>query len=74
MEHTVLFDTGPHSAIFLENARRLEIEFERIEVIVLSHWHVDHSGGMIAAVEQCRKARQAQDQSSGKQYKVWLYI
>ncbi|KAF9923348.1 hypothetical protein BGZ75_008796 [Mortierella antarctica] len=64
VEHTVLFDTGPHSAIFLENARRLEIEFEKIEVIVLSHWHVDHSGGMIAAVEQCRQARQAQGQSS----------
>ncbi|KAF9398380.1 hypothetical protein BGZ94_006018, partial [Podila epigama] len=57
VEHRVLFDTGPHSAIFLENARRLEIEFEKIEVIVLSHWHIDHSGGMLAAVEQCREAR-----------------
>ncbi|KAG0204738.1 hypothetical protein BGX28_003399 [Mortierella sp. GBA30] len=57
VEHSVLFDTGPHSAVFLENAKRLEIEFEKIEVIVLSHWHIDHSGGMLAAVEQCRKAR-----------------
>ncbi|KAF9944089.1 hypothetical protein BGZ70_005057 [Mortierella alpina] len=64
VEHTVLFDTGPHSAIFLENARRLGIKFEKIEVIVLSHWHVDHSGGMIAAVKQCHQARQAQGSSS----------
>ncbi|KAF9087584.1 hypothetical protein BGX29_000754 [Mortierella sp. GBA35] len=63
VEHRVLFDTGPHSAIFLENAKRLEIEFEKIEVIVLSHWHVDHSGGMLAAVERAQQARQ--QQSSG---------
>ncbi|KAF9123527.1 hypothetical protein BGW39_008898 [Mortierella sp. 14UC] len=61
-EHKVLFDTGPHSAIFLENAKRLEIEFEKIEVIVLSHWHIDHSGGMLAAVERCQKARLQQQQ------------
>jgi len=60
----VLFDTGPTSASFLENSRKLEIEFEKIEVIVLSHWHIDHSGGMIAAVERCRQARQQQSVSS----------
>ncbi|KAF9916992.1 hypothetical protein FBU30_001043 [Linnemannia zychae] len=61
-EHRVLFDTGPDSAIFLENAKRLEIEFEKIDVIVLSHWHVDHSGGMLAAVEQCQQARLRQQE------------
>ncbi|KAG0066729.1 hypothetical protein BGZ89_006966 [Linnemannia elongata] len=61
-EHKVLFDTGPHSAIFLENAKRLEIEFEKIDVIVLSHWHIDHSGGMLAAVERCQHAREQQKQ------------
>ncbi|KAF9903528.1 hypothetical protein BX616_001599 [Lobosporangium transversale] len=58
VEHRILFDTGPHSAIFLDNARRLELEFEKIEVVVLSHWHIDHSGGMIAAVEKIREARE----------------
>ncbi|KAF9351862.1 hypothetical protein BGX34_000314 [Mortierella sp. NVP85] len=60
VEHRVLFDTGPQPAIFLENARRLEIEFDKIEVIVLSHWHIDHSGGMLAAVEKIREARDKQ--------------
>ncbi|KAI8599593.1 hypothetical protein EDD21DRAFT_355316 [Dissophora ornata] len=60
LEHRVLFDTGPHSAIFLENAKRLEIEFEKIEVVVLSHWHIDHSGGMLAAVDKIREARSKQ--------------
>ncbi|KAG0311989.1 hypothetical protein BGZ99_009791 [Dissophora globulifera] len=57
IEHRMLFDTGPQPANFLENAKRLEIEFEKIEVIVLSHWHVDHSGGMMAAVDKIREAR-----------------
>ncbi|KAF8968410.1 hypothetical protein BGZ46_010891 [Entomortierella lignicola] len=57
VEHRVLFDTGPQSAIFLENAKRLEIEFEKIEMIVLSHWHIDHSGGMLAAIEKIHEAR-----------------
>ncbi|KAF9200112.1 hypothetical protein BGZ49_009678 [Haplosporangium sp. Z 27] len=56
VEHRVLFDTGPQSAIFLENAKRLEIEFEKIEMIVLSHWHIDHSGGMLAAIEKIHEA------------------
>ncbi|KAF9578034.1 hypothetical protein BGW38_006396 [Lunasporangiospora selenospora] len=63
VEHRVLFDTGPQSAIFLENAKRLELEFEKIEVIVLSHWHIDHSGGMLAAVDKCREARQHQQKT-----------
>ncbi|KAG0228166.1 hypothetical protein BGX31_006703 [Mortierella sp. GBA43] len=60
VEHRVLFDTGPQPSIFLENARRLEIEFGKIEVIVLSHWHIDHSGGMLAAVDKIRDARSKQ--------------
>ena len=55
---------GPHSAFFLEIASRRVIEFEKIEVIVLSHWHVDHSGGMLAAVERCQHAREQQQQST----------
>ncbi|KAG0359011.1 hypothetical protein BGX24_005865, partial [Mortierella sp. AD032] len=69
-EHKVLFDTGPTSAIFLENAKRLEIEFEKIEVIVLSHWHMDHSGGMLAAVEHCQKARLQQQQQQQQESSV----
>ncbi|KAF9372288.1 hypothetical protein CPB97_001358 [Podila verticillata] len=62
VEHRILFDTGPHSAIFLDNARRLELEFEKIEVVVLSHWHIDHSGGMLAAVDQIRAAKEGAQQ------------
>ncbi|KAF9316636.1 hypothetical protein BG006_003502 [Podila minutissima] len=64
VEHRVLFDTGPQSAIFLDNARRLELEFEKIEVVVLSHWHIDHSGGMLAAVDKIREAKARSEQTN----------
>lgn len=43
--HRLLFDTG-QSAAFLENARRLNLDLARVEHVVLSHGHYDHSGGI----------------------------
>ncbi len=40
-----LFDTG-FSDLFLENARRLKIDIDKIENVVLSHGHDDHTGGL----------------------------
>jgi 7,8-dihydropterin-6-yl-methyl-4-(beta-D-ribofuranosyl)aminobenzene 5'-phosphate synthase len=44
----VLFDTGGDGQIFLENMRTLEIDVGRIQSIVLSHIHEDHTGGLSA--------------------------
>src|SRR5512137_1874476 len=41
----VLFDTGPSGAI-IENARKLNVDLSNIDVIVLSHGHYDHTGGL----------------------------
>lgn len=43
-----LFDTGPDSRSIIRNIEALKIPVERIERIVLSHWHADHSGGILA--------------------------
>lgn len=56
---TALFDVGPSGTLWLDNARRLRVDLADIELIFLSHWHWDHSGGLpevIAAIAQARRA------------------
>lgn len=58
-ERTVLFDVGPYADLWLGNASRLGIDLSRIETILLSHWHFDHSGALpevVAAVAAARRA------------------
>jgi 7,8-dihydropterin-6-yl-methyl-4-(beta-D-ribofuranosyl)aminobenzene 5'-phosphate synthase len=43
--HTVLFDTGLSPDGLATNAERLGIDAGAIEAVVLSHGHLDHSGG-----------------------------
>jgi 7,8-dihydropterin-6-yl-methyl-4-(beta-D-ribofuranosyl)aminobenzene 5'-phosphate synthase len=46
LEKTVLFDTGKDGDILLHNMQALQIEPEDIDVVVLSHEHGDHTGGL----------------------------
>ncbi|MCK4306222.1 MAG: MBL fold metallo-hydrolase [Candidatus Eisenbacteria sp.] len=46
LEKTVLFDTGGSSSALLANMRTLGIDPLEIEVVVLSHVHRDHTGGL----------------------------
>lgn len=58
-EHVILFDVGPYPDLWLDNARRLDVDLARIECLFLSHWHFDHSGGfpkVIAAIAEARSA------------------
>ncbi|MCH7558557.1 MAG: MBL fold metallo-hydrolase [Planctomycetes bacterium] len=49
-EKTILFDTGGHS--LLDNMEKLAIEPDRIDVVVLSHIHRDHTGGLGSFLEK----------------------
>lgn len=42
----VLFDTGASSKVLLYNMRQFGIEPESINIVVLSHFHFDHTGGL----------------------------
>ncbi|MBN1546999.1 MAG: MBL fold metallo-hydrolase [Syntrophaceae bacterium] len=44
-EKSILFDTGGDSSVLLYNMGRLGIKPSKIEVIILSHNHSDHTGG-----------------------------
>ncbi|KAI1490578.1 Metallo-hydrolase/oxidoreductase [Biscogniauxia mediterranea] len=56
--HSLIFDTGPEGAVWESNVTRLGLDAGLIERIVLSHWHRDHSGGMISAVRMIETAKQ----------------
>jgi 7,8-dihydropterin-6-yl-methyl-4-(beta-D-ribofuranosyl)aminobenzene 5'-phosphate synthase len=45
-EKTILFDTGGDSAVLLNNMQQLGIDPKEIDVVVLSHIHGDHVGGI----------------------------
>ncbi len=57
--HRVLFDVGPYAELWLANAERLAVDLASIEVVFLSHWHFDHSGGFPRVIEAIAGARSA---------------
>ncbi len=48
---TILFDTGGNSLILLENMEKLRLNPKKINTIVLSHIHGDHTGGLHGILE-----------------------
>ncbi|KAF2256465.1 hypothetical protein BU26DRAFT_545785 [Trematosphaeria pertusa] len=58
-KHTLLFDAGPEEEIFEKNASRLRADLGSVEHIHLSHYHRDHSGGLLKAIRMINSARPA---------------
>lgn len=51
-EKTILFDTGGDSSILFGNTQKLSIESNGIDMVVLSHIHRDHTGGLYSFLEK----------------------
>lgn len=60
--HSLLFDTGPEESAFERNATRLRADLGAVEHIHLSHWHRDHSGGMLRAIAMILAAKTHSEQ------------
>ena len=50
----LLFDTG-QTGVFTENAALLGSDLTKIDAVVLSHGHYDHTGGVPALLERLPK-------------------
>lgn len=55
--HKVLFDTGANPDVVLHNAQELGIDLSQVEDVVISHFHDDHTGGLVTL----RKAMMARN-------------
>lgn len=51
----ILFDTG-YSDVFLTNARKMGIDLRDLDGVVLSHGHLDHTGGLVPLVRLLTEA------------------
>ncbi len=49
---TILFDTGTNSEILMHNMNRLKVNPEKVDIIVISHNHHDHTGGLFTFLQK----------------------
>lgn len=47
-EKTILFDTGTNGDLLLRNAKALNADLNSVELVVISHDHGDHTGGLVS--------------------------
>lgn len=57
--HKILFDTGARPNTVLENARELKIDLSDVQDVVLSHFHDDHTGGLMTLRRELSKINPA---------------
>ena len=55
-EHNILFDLGPDET-FIKNAEKMNIDLKEVNIVVISHGHNDHGGGLKAFLEYNDKAK-----------------
>jgi len=55
MRRRILFDTGSYAEPILFNMKLLSIEPKTVDMIVLSHSHFDHTGGLLGLMKEINK-------------------
>ena len=53
--HRILFDTGARPRTVLDNARELHIDLSGVEDVILSHFHDDHTTGLMTLRRELSK-------------------
>jgi 7,8-dihydropterin-6-yl-methyl-4-(beta-D-ribofuranosyl)aminobenzene 5'-phosphate synthase len=57
--HKILFDTGARPRTVFENARELNIDLSDVQDVVLSHFHDDHTTGLLTLRREFAKTNAA---------------
>ena len=52
LDKTILFDTGTKPDILMHNIKKLGVKLKDIDLIVLSHEHNDHTGGLMTVLKR----------------------
>lgn len=55
-KHKILFDTGPDDS-FIKNAHQLGVDLSEVDLLIISHGHYDHGGGLKAFLTINNKAK-----------------
>jgi 7,8-dihydropterin-6-yl-methyl-4-(beta-D-ribofuranosyl)aminobenzene 5'-phosphate synthase len=55
----ILFDTGARPDTVAQNAKALGLDLSGVTDVVLSHWHGDHTGGLVALRRELMKQNKA---------------
>lgn len=58
-DESVLFDTGFHEDTVIHNAQVLNKDLSKVEKVVLSHFHSDHTGGLLKLRKKYRLINKA---------------
>ncbi len=51
-EKTILFDTGTKGDLLLHNVDKLKINLKSVDLVLLSYFHEDHTGGIWAFLKK----------------------
>ncbi|MCR4790865.1 MAG: MBL fold metallo-hydrolase [Treponemataceae bacterium] len=66
-EQDVLLDTGPNS-FFIKNAQLMNVNLDKVETLLLSHAHYDHTGGLKAFCKINEHAQIVMENTNGDKY------
>lgn len=67
---TILFDTGGDGSILMQNMAELNIDPEDVDIVVLSHEHWDHVGGLQSFLEKNARVTIRMPESFSNEFKA----